>query len=445
MRVPQGRVRVRRDVGRASAPRRPARAPTRPPRARGCCSWPRRSTTPPGLGLPIVMTVANRAIGAPINIWNDHSRRDVAARLGLDPALRRVQPGGGRPAHPGLPARRGALAAGDGLHGRLHPHPRRRARSTCPTQEQVDAFLPPFEPRQVLDPDEPMTIGAMVGPEAFTEVRYLMHAKQMQALDADPGDRRRVRRARSGASSGGLRARATAPRTPRPSSSRSARCSARSRTSSTSCATQGVRDRRPRHQVLPAVAARRGARGARPARSASSSSRRRSRSASAGSSARTCGSRSRARRRTSTTSSPASAAGRSPSASLHAAVRRRARRTGSSRADLPRPRPRARRARARARRRPAPGPARREHAARPRHRRRGPTEERACQPIKFYQVGSVRGRQPAARPRAALGAGRRASARTRSPPGHRACQGCGEALGARYVARRRDARDATAS
>src|ERR1041384_1622204 len=26
-----------------------------------------------GLGLPIVMTVANRAIGSPINIWNDHS------------------------------------------------------------------------------------------------------------------------------------------------------------------------------------------------------------------------------------------------------------------------------------------------------------------------------------------------------------------------------------
>src|SRR3954453_13297217 len=26
-----------------------------------------------GLGLPIVMTVANRALGSPINIWNDHS------------------------------------------------------------------------------------------------------------------------------------------------------------------------------------------------------------------------------------------------------------------------------------------------------------------------------------------------------------------------------------
>ena len=36
------------------------------------------------------------------------------------------------------------------------------------------------------DPDDPVTIGAMVGPEAFTEVKYLMHAKQMQALDLVP-------------------------------------------------------------------------------------------------------------------------------------------------------------------------------------------------------------------------------------------------------------------
>ena len=50
----------------------------------------------------------------------------------------------------------------------------------------MDAFLPAFEPRQVLDPDDPVTIGAMVGPEAFTEVKYLMHAKQMQALDLVP-------------------------------------------------------------------------------------------------------------------------------------------------------------------------------------------------------------------------------------------------------------------
>jgi pyruvate ferredoxin oxidoreductase alpha subunit len=59
-------------------------------------------------------------------------------------------------------------------------------RVDVPAQEQVDSFLPPFEPRQVLDPTDPVTIGAMVGPEAFFEVKYLMHAKQMQALDAIP-------------------------------------------------------------------------------------------------------------------------------------------------------------------------------------------------------------------------------------------------------------------
>jgi pyruvate ferredoxin oxidoreductase alpha subunit len=59
-------------------------------------------------------------------------------------------------------------------------------RIDIPSQEQVDSFLPPFEPRQLLDPADPVTIGAMVGPEAFSEVRYLMHAKQMQALDLIP-------------------------------------------------------------------------------------------------------------------------------------------------------------------------------------------------------------------------------------------------------------------
>ena len=55
-------------------------------------------------------------------------------------------------------------------------------RVDLPSQQQVDAYLPPFEPRQVLDPDEPISIGAMVGPEAFEEVRYLAHLRQLQAL-----------------------------------------------------------------------------------------------------------------------------------------------------------------------------------------------------------------------------------------------------------------------
>jgi hypothetical protein len=96
-------------------------------------------------------------------------------------------------------------------------------RVDMPTQAQVDAFLPPYEPRQVLDPAEPVSIGAMVGPEAFMEVRYLAHAKQMMALE-------RSRRSPPSSSSFGRTGRPGArlpPRTPRPSSWPWARCSAR--------------------------------------------------------------------------------------------------------------------------------------------------------------------------------------------------------------------------
>jgi pyruvate ferredoxin oxidoreductase alpha subunit len=55
-------------------------------------------------------------------------------------------------------------------------------RADIPDPAQVDAFLPPYDPRQVLDPAEPVSIGAMVGPEAFTEVRYLAYERMQQAL-----------------------------------------------------------------------------------------------------------------------------------------------------------------------------------------------------------------------------------------------------------------------
>ena len=128
-----------------------------------------------------------------------------------------------------------------------------------PAQEQVDAFLPEFSPRQVLDPDEPMTIGAMVGPEAFTEVRYLAHAKQLQALEADPSRRRRFPqqiRALLG------RAARALPQRPREDRDRDAgirlrhACRGRRR----AARARGV-DRGGRAEVLPTVSSTRAARG----------------------------------------------------------------------------------------------------------------------------------------------------------------------------------------
>src|SRR6188508_860584 len=139
-----------------------------------------------GLGLPIVMTVANRAIGAPINIWNDHSdamsQRDCGwiqlyAESNQDALDLHIQAF--------RLAEELSLPVMVCMDGFILTHAYERV--DMPTQEQVDAYLPPFDPRQVLDPDHPVTIGAMVGPEAFTEVRYLAHAKQMEALELIPG------------------------------------------------------------------------------------------------------------------------------------------------------------------------------------------------------------------------------------------------------------------
>jgi pyruvate ferredoxin oxidoreductase alpha subunit len=138
-----------------------------------------------GLGLPIVMTVANRAIGAPINIWNDHSdtmsQRDSGwIQLYAESNQEAVD----------LHFQAYRLAEEVSLpvmvcmDGFVLTHAYEAV--DLPAQADVDAFLPPFDPRQVLDPDDPVTIGAMVGPEAFAEVRYLMHAKQMEALDLIP-------------------------------------------------------------------------------------------------------------------------------------------------------------------------------------------------------------------------------------------------------------------
>jgi pyruvate ferredoxin oxidoreductase alpha subunit len=155
-----------------------------------------------GLGLPIVMTVANRAIGAPINIWNDHSdsmsQRDCGwiqlyaetnqEALDLHIQAFRLAEELSTP----------VMVCMDGF---ILTHAVERI--DIPSQAQVDAFLEPFVPRQVLDPDAPISIGAMVGPEAFMEVKYLAHAKQMSALELIPEIAADFRQA-FGRESGGL-------------------------------------------------------------------------------------------------------------------------------------------------------------------------------------------------------------------------------------------------
>ena len=108
-----------------------------------------------GLGLPIVMTVASRAIGAPINIWNDHSdslsQRDsgwlqlfcesnqdaVDTHIMAFKIAEKV----------GLPV----MVLMDGF---VLTHAFERL--DIPSQEQIDSFLPEYEPTEFLNPEEPI-------------------------------------------------------------------------------------------------------------------------------------------------------------------------------------------------------------------------------------------------------------------------------------------------
>jgi pyruvate ferredoxin oxidoreductase alpha subunit len=155
-----------------------------------------------GLGLPIVMTIGNRAIGAPINIWNDHSdsmsMRDAGwiqlyaetnqEALDLHIQAFRIAEELSCP----------VMVCMDGF---ILTHAYERV--DVPSQGEVDAFLPPYVPRQILDPSDPVSMGALVGPEAFTEVRYLSHHKQLRALGLIP-ELAAEFKAKFGRDSGGL-------------------------------------------------------------------------------------------------------------------------------------------------------------------------------------------------------------------------------------------------
>ena len=130
-----------------------------------------------GLGLPIVMTVANRAIGAPINIWNDHtdsmSQRDsgwiqLYAETNQEAVDLHVQAF--------RIAEELSLPVMVCMDGFILTHAVEEV--DVPEAADVARFLPPFEPRQVLDPANPVSIGAMVGPEAFTEKKKTIKLKK---------------------------------------------------------------------------------------------------------------------------------------------------------------------------------------------------------------------------------------------------------------------------
>ena len=136
-----------------------------------------------GMRLPVVMTCANRAISAPINIWNDQqdsiSLRDagwiqiyaednqeavdfhlIAYRLAED---KRVM----------LPV----MVCMDGFiltHG--------METVDMPEQDKVNKFLPNYNPLYKLDPAEPISMGLLADPDYYMETRFAIQETMKASL-----------------------------------------------------------------------------------------------------------------------------------------------------------------------------------------------------------------------------------------------------------------------
>ncbi|MGD9505188.1 MAG: transketolase C-terminal domain-containing protein [Syntrophobacteraceae bacterium] len=125
-----------------------------------------------GLRLPIVMVVANRALSAPINIWNDHADMMMSRDTGW---IQTIAENGQEVVDLIFHAFRVAedhrvllpfIVNMDGftLSHVIEP-------IILPDKEEVARYLPPFEPALRLDPKHPVTIGPVGMPDVYTEAK----------------------------------------------------------------------------------------------------------------------------------------------------------------------------------------------------------------------------------------------------------------------------------
>ena len=124
------------------------------------------------LRTPMVMTIANRALSGPISIWNDHS--DIMSEKDIGWLQLFVE--NGQEAYDLTVAAfriaedsRVLLPVGVNMDGFTLSHMIEAVQ--IPEQEEMDEFLPAYEPQQRLDPENPVTMGAVGVPEIYLEAK----------------------------------------------------------------------------------------------------------------------------------------------------------------------------------------------------------------------------------------------------------------------------------
>ncbi|MEM0165645.1 MAG: pyruvate ferredoxin oxidoreductase [Saccharolobus sp.] len=125
-----------------------------------------------GSRMPLVMIVGTRAVGAPWNIWNEHtdftSERDSGwvmafasnPQEALDLTLQ---------AYRISEDERVFLPMMVGMDGFILSHTKTNV--LIPDQEQVDEFLPPRRQPYIIDPEDPIGMGNLFPPEGYMKLR----------------------------------------------------------------------------------------------------------------------------------------------------------------------------------------------------------------------------------------------------------------------------------
>ncbi|OIO35995.1 MAG: pyruvate ferredoxin oxidoreductase [Candidatus Omnitrophica bacterium CG1_02_44_16] len=140
-----------------------------------------------GLRLPLVMTTANRAISAPINIWNDQQDvmtvRDsgwvlLFAETNQEAVDLHVQ------AYKLAEDKRVMLPVMVNMDGFILTHGMEVL--DMPSQKEVDKFLPPYKTTYKLDVENPLTMGYLADPDYYLEIRYMVQDTHKQLLDIIP-------------------------------------------------------------------------------------------------------------------------------------------------------------------------------------------------------------------------------------------------------------------
>lgn len=136
-----------------------------------------------GMRLPVVMNVANRAMGAPLNIWNDQQDSIGARDVGwLQIYVENVQEAVDATLQAYKIAEDGeirtpAMVCMDGF---ILTHVYEPVQLL--DKEMAREFLPDFQPADILDPAKPKTFGAFADPSTYTEFRYQQFEAQLKAL-----------------------------------------------------------------------------------------------------------------------------------------------------------------------------------------------------------------------------------------------------------------------